>query len=374
MPTFNKYNCNVCKYSTAKVGNYKSHCTSKAHLNKIGAQPEPEPVQVPEPAPMQLPISKTAPSLVCNCCNYTTIRTANMNRHCKTKTHLRAIDQQPKPPAPPVAAITESSTINALIQSIHDLTKSQKMSAESQKMSAESQKMSAESQKTNSIAITRLTEANLAMVSAPPTQMTNNGTINNITNKFNLNVFLKEDCKDAPNFSDFIHNIQVEMADLDETGSNTLESGIKQILGRALSNVHATNRPIHCTDQKRKTLYVKENGEWEKDAEHESLRRGVAVVRDKQVGSLHAWGQCHPSYDINGTNEQNAYLKMVRNSTMVLTPMEMSRIIGEVATRTNPRGGTVPPPAPLCPSGCADWGVILGADWGAVTGVGCVVC
>jgi hypothetical protein len=327
MPTFNKYNCNVCKYSTAKVGNYKSHCTSKAHLNKIGAQPEP--VQLP--VPVQLPISKMAPSLVCNHCNYTTIRTANMNRHCKTKTHLRAIDQQPKPPAPPVAEQNNSSiTMESIMESLHEIT---------------------EIQKTNSNAITQLTEANLAMVSAPPTQITNNGTINNITNKFNLNVFLKEDCKDAPNFSDFIQNIQVEMVDLDETGTNTLESGIKQILGKALSNVHATNRPIHCTDQKRKTLYVKENGEWEKDAEYEAFRRGVAVVRDKQVGSLHAWGQCHPSYDINGTNVQKAYLQVVRNSTMVLTPMEMSRIIGEVATRTNPRGGTVPPPAPLCPSG-----------------------
>lgn len=317
MPTFNKYNCGICKYSTQKVGNYASHCTSKSHLNKVENHPSPPP--------------KKTPTLVCNYCNYTTIRTANMNRHCKTQTHLRAVDKAaaspsypstPSPSSPPPVE-HDSSTITAIIKSIHEITKIQKTSAKLQK--------------TQSNALIQIAESNLAMVSPPPQQITNNGTINNITNKFNLNVFLNEDCKDAPNFSDFIQNIQVEMADLDETGTNTLESGIKRILGRALSNVHATNRPIHCTDQKRKTLYVKENGEWEKDAEHESLKNGVAVVRDKQVMSLQSWTECHPKYNINGSTEQKAFLHLAQNATTVLSNTEMSRIIGNVATQTNAR-------------------------------------
>ena len=282
MPTFNKYNCGICKYSTQKVGNYASHCTSKSHLNKVENHPSPPP--------------KKTPTLVCNYCNYTTIRTANMNRHCKTQTHLRAVDKAaaspsypstPSPSSPPPVE-HDSSTITAIIKSIHEITKIQKTSAKLQK--------------TQSNALIQIAESNLAMVSPPPQQITNNGTINNITNKFNLNVFLNEDCKDAPNFSDFIQNIQVEMADLDETGTNTLE-----------------------------------NGEWEKDAEHESLKNGVAVVRDKQVMSLQSWTECHPKYNINGSTEQKAFLHLAQNATTVLSNTEMSRIIGNVATQTNAR-------------------------------------
>jgi len=47
---------------------------------------------------------------------------------------------------------------------------------------------------------------------------TNNNTTNNtINNKFNLTVFLNEDCKDALNIEDFVDSLQIQLKDLEDT-------------------------------------------------------------------------------------------------------------------------------------------------------------
>ena len=104
-----------------------------------------------------------------------------------------------------------------------------------------------------------------------------NGTTNtNIThtnshNKaFNLNFFLNETCKDAMNIMDFVESIQLQVSDLEAVGELGYVEGISNIIVKNLKDLDVTQRPVHCTDKKRETMYVKDADKWEKD-EHTSI-------------------------------------------------------------------------------------------------------
>ena len=103
----------------------------------------------------------------------------------------------------------------------------------------------------------------------------NNNTTNN---KFNLQVFLNEDCKDAVNFSEFVESIQVSIEDLENQAVLGYIGGISKIFLENMKELGVNKRPIHCTDKKRNTLYIKENDEWEKDGSQEQLLHGIKVV------------------------------------------------------------------------------------------------
>jgi hypothetical protein len=107
----------------------------------------------------------------------------------------------------------------------------------------------------------------------------NNNTTNNTTNnQFNLQVFLNEDCKDAMNFSDFVKQIQVSLIDLENQAENGYIKGITKLFIDNLQVLGMNNRPIHCTDKKRKTLYIKENDEWDKEGSQDILKKGIQEI------------------------------------------------------------------------------------------------
>ena len=83
----------------------------------------------------------------------------------------------------------------------------------------------------------------------------------NLKNNFNINLFLNEQCKDALNIMDFVNSLTIELADLERTGTHGFADGISNIFVKAIQNLDITKRPIHCTDLKRETLYIKENDE-----------------------------------------------------------------------------------------------------------------
>jgi hypothetical protein len=104
----------------------------------------------------------------------------------------------------------------------------------------------------------------------------NNNTTNN--NQFNLQVFLNEDCKDALNFSEFIEKIQISFDDLENQAENGYVKGITKLFIENLQKLGINKRPIHCTDKKRKTLYIKENDTWDKEGSLDSLKNGIQEV------------------------------------------------------------------------------------------------
>jgi hypothetical protein len=113
----------------------------------------------------------------------------------------------------------------------------------------------------------------------------NNNTTNN-NNQFNLQVFLNEDCKDAINFSDFIKQIQVSFEDIENQAESGYVKGISKLFIENLKGLGTHKRPIHCTDKKRKTLYIKENDEWDKEGSQDTLKNGIQEITRSTMRTL----------------------------------------------------------------------------------------
>jgi len=129
-----------------------------------------------------------------------------------------------------------------------------------------------------------------------PHQTTNN-TFNTINNTFNLHLFLNETCKDAMNISEFIDTIEPKLADLENLGEVGYVKGITNIILSGLSALDVNKRPIHCTDKKRETLYIKDNGEWIKEAEDKpNVKRMIVRAEYKCQKLLPQYKQKYPNY------------------------------------------------------------------------------
>jgi len=141
----------------------------------------------------------------------------------------------------------------------------------------------------------------------------NHKTINNINsnnkNKFNINVFLNEKCKDALSMDEFIDKIEVSMKNLLTTKEKGQTHCISNIIIENMNKLSLYERPLHCTDKKRETLYVK-NNEWEKDDNKEYINKALKKVESKQLKNLNVWLEQHPNY-MNIPNEQEEFAKLM---------------------------------------------------------------
>ena len=136
----------------------------------------------------------------------------------------------------------------------------------------------------------------------------NNNTINN-KNKFNINVFLNEKCKDAISMDEFIDKIEVSMKNLLTTKEKGQVYGISNIIMENMNKLSLYERPLHCTDKKRETLYVK-NNEWKKDDSKEHINKALKKVESKQLKNLNVWLEEHPNY-MNNSLEQEEFAKLM---------------------------------------------------------------
>jgi len=129
----------------------------------------------------------------------------------------------------------------------------------------------------------------------------NNNTTHNNTqnNKFNIQVFLNEQCKDAINMSDFIKSLHVTLEQLDFTKQNGLANGLTKTIIDNMSKLSIYQRPLHCTDTKRETLYIKEEDNWSKDNSKEKLRSVIKKASSKNYNALMEWKSENPDYMAN---------------------------------------------------------------------------
>ena len=140
-----------------------------------------------------------------------------------------------------------------------------------------------------------LLEQNSKIIEIIPKIGNTNNTINN-KQRFNINVFLNETCKDALNMSDFIKSIEVSLEQLDFTKANGLEKGITKVIMDNINNLSVDKRPIHCTDIKRDTLYVKEDDKWEKDKDKAIVKKAINDISNKNYHTVRDWMDDNPDY------------------------------------------------------------------------------
>ena len=126
----------------------------------------------------------------------------------------------------------------------------------------------------------------------------NNNITNNNNNKaFNINMYLNEQCKDAMNFSDFINGIEVTHEDLENNAQLGFVGGFSKILIDNLKLMNRNERPIHCTDVKRETMYIKDDNQWTKEENDSKLRSAIQEITKKSIRSLMNWKRGNPESD-----------------------------------------------------------------------------
>ena len=144
---------------------------------------------------------------------------------------------------------------------------------------------------------------------------TNNNIINNTTNnKFNLNVFLNETCKDAINFSDFLEMLTLSLTDFENFGPLGYCGGISNILVKGLNTLEVSKRPIHCSDLKREVIHVKNNDTWHKDEDNEQMIKAIKAIEHKNIKQMSLWAKANPEYKDPNNKKSDLYTKLIDQS------------------------------------------------------------
>jgi len=145
-----------------------------------------------------------------------------------------------------------------------------------------------------------------------PSIETHTNSHNKVKNKFNLNFFLNEQCKDAVNLIDFVKGIQLEMKDMILHNKVGFAEAISQIFIKAVTNMDLTQRPIHCTDLKRETLYVRNDSQWCNDGDKKLTDRAIETLTNRNYGQMKQWKDENPDY-LKSPEKNREYILLTRN-------------------------------------------------------------
>ena len=262
-----KYYCEECDYVCFKKSDYTKHLTTAKHNRTTDDY-------------------KKLATHICSNCNKEYSCRQNLYRHkvnCDKKSPKVANNENAK-----IDSITQHNIIpNDSVRSMLELIKQNQEFKE------------------------LIVEQNKQLVELAQKPTTSN-TINNNQN-FNLNFFLNEQCKDAINMSEFIENMTLDLEDLTETGRLGYVGGISRILVNKLQELDIYKRPLHCTDIKRETLYIRENDEWSKeDNSKQKMNELVNKVANKNCKNIHQWTEEHPGYEVFDSPENMEYVRLTQ--------------------------------------------------------------
>jgi|LakMenE18May11ns_1017448.scaffolds.fasta_scaffold9871548_2 hypothetical protein len=277
-------------------------------------------------------VAKVAKSRQCVCCDYTTSKLANYNKHILTTKHKRNVDGLHK-----VAKVAKIIKDNK--QYICDCGMVYKYRQGLHKHHKTCLKPD------NNIDIDSLTDKQLimkllqentemrkALVETCNKTNTINSNNNNSHNKtFNLQFFLNETCKDALNINDFVSSIQLQLTDLETTGRVGYVEGISKIIVHNLKNMEQYRRPMHCSDVKREIMYIKDNDEWTKeDTVKPLLTRAIKIIANENIKKINEWKHKNPDCTDSDSKKNNIYLNIVSNAMSGCTQDETNKNIGKI--------------------------------------------
>jgi hypothetical protein len=146
------------------------------------------------------------------------------------------------------------------------------------------------------------------------TNITNNNNITQNNNKFNLNVFLNETCKDALNLSDFLESLILTLTDFENFGPLGYCGGISNILVNGLNKLDISKRPIHCSDLKREVIHIKNNDTWHKDDDKQQMIKVIKAIEHKNIKQMSLWGKANPEYKDPTSKKSDLYTKLIDHS------------------------------------------------------------
>jgi hypothetical protein len=288
-------------------------------------------------------VPKSSNILVCELCDYCTCRPSQFARHLMTLKHKMVNDDNQKSSKAiqcecgkqykhlsGLSRHKKSCTIgteNILLKNQQSMIQSSstidttlviellKQNQEFKDLMVEQSKQILEQQQQNNLLMEQQNHNNYKLLEAVKDGKIGNTIHNNMNttnnNKFNLNFFLNETCKDAITLSDFINSIEVTMEDFIQTGNIGFVDGISKVMVDRIKVMDLHTRPMHCTDLKRETLYIKNDEKWEKeDSDKTMLRKAVKHIANKNYNQLNKWyNNQKPAVEIIGSEDCENYFK-----------------------------------------------------------------
>ena len=231
-----KYVCAACEYHCNPKSHYAQHCETEKHK------------QIYNKA-----------KFVCDACEYHCNKKSHYVQHCETEKHKQTTKKDGEPTA----------ELKAFMESMIKMHKDM---------------------------LTTFVET----IKEKPTQVahvTTTNTHNTIhNNQFNVQVFLNTECKDAIKLSDFMKTLKITLQDLEFTKTNGIVEGVGSIIANNLKGMDVHKRPIHCTDAKRETMYIKSDG-WIKDDMHEHVKKFIYMTSCYQTRVIQDWMEAHPGWE-----------------------------------------------------------------------------
>ena len=271
-----EFNCNLCKYTTNKRNNYNKHLRTKRHKIQKDKLDEDKVQNIQD-------ISNVTDELdlrnICECGKIYKHRQSLYSHRSKCD-YIKDIDK-----------VTNNNNDEKGINKDLDMEYKEMMT----------------------MLIQENKELRIQMGELIPKIGNNNNSNNNnlIKQKFNINVFLNEECKNALTMDEFIDKIKVTLDNLMITKEKGIAEGVSNIFIENMNKLSLYERPIHCTDTKRETVYIKSKGiNWEKDKENKKIKEALEKVSHVQRKGLKKWVEKHPNWE-KIPKEQEEYMQLI---------------------------------------------------------------
>jgi len=326
------FSCEKCNFYGKKGSDYNRHINSKKHKKRCGVD-EKE--------------SEKPKQYLCDCCNKVYIKYSSYWAHMQKCKDTSAVSNINTPATPVATAVQTTAAVNVTEHvSVNDDSKNSiinRLFLENQELrnfvveqSKEHINFVVEQSKehikntnklvnkfvkmnkmtSDSTELTNTTNNNNTVNNNNNINNTNNNTINgNVTsNNVNINVFLNDKCKDAVNLTEFIDNVQITNADLENNANSGFVNGISKILIDNLKTLSIYERPIHCTDVKRETMYIKDDHMWSKEEDDKKLKSAIQEISRKIMVQFSQWREDNPDYVDLDSEAGMKYVAITQNS------------------------------------------------------------
>jgi len=276
------FSCKNCDFTCRYISDWNRHIVTRKHLTQ-------SPQEIKGNEWKQNSASLTSPqTFTCVNCNRNFQSSSGLWKHqkkCNNNKNLETIKEQAK------SIVDKDELIMFLIKECTDY---KNLLIEQQNKMFEQQTMM------------------MKVIENGTTSHSHNTTTNSHNKAFNLQFFLNETCKDAMNITEFVESIQLQLSDLENVGLLGYVEGISNIITSNLKALEINKRPIHCTDKKRETLYIKDENKWEKDDEDKKkIKKVINKVAFKNQNLLKKFKELHPGCNFSESKYADHYSKLV---------------------------------------------------------------
>lgn len=257
------YHCKRCRYKTEKKSNYERHLKSKKHTERKN---------------------------ICNLCDFSCLYDSEFNRHLLTEKHLYNLKRKNQ-----TKFVMESYKCEYCEREFKSF-KGQRQHMKHCIKTISSSESFIEMKDELKETLKTVTEINKTIDNKITPQ---NIVINNTFNTFNILNYLNQECSDALNLNDFIKELELSSSELEQFGLLGYVEGLKGVIVDKLDKLETKKRPLHCTDTKRLTFYLKNDNMWKKSTNYDFLDKPIDLLYTKQVNCLQKWKCENPDYLTN---------------------------------------------------------------------------